>query len=228
MTEDIRKLLKIDPQKLEEINVLLLDPSTEIIQQFLEVVNKYGTPSEINQKAKEAASLPHLIDLVRQRCPHYLDDLKWLEEQRDRKAFVNIKEYRRKILGDRADQMSFAEDCAVTLEISATQYFPWVITIAKKAIEEKSLMPARYIRVRKMREQEEDGDLVAMAAAMQIIGASYVESLDTKGTDGSNIHLGGAETITGYFGGVGQPNDYALKWLMNTFTTTRIMASAKS
>ncbi|MFN3309088.1 MAG: hypothetical protein ACK44E_07745 [Anaerolineales bacterium] len=213
MTEDIRKLLEIDRQKLEEINALLLDPSTEIIQQFLEVVHKYGTPSEINQKAKEAASLPHLIDLVRQRCPQYLDDLKWLEDQRNRKAFVNIKEYRRKILGARADQMSFADDFAVTLEISATQYFPWVITIAKKAIEEKSLMPGRYIRVRKMKEQEEDGDLVAMAAAMQIIGASYVESLDTKGTDGANIHLGGPETITGYFGGVGQPNDYALKWV---------------
>jgi hypothetical protein len=48
---------------------------------------------------------------------------------------------------------------------------------------------------------------------MNIIGASYVETLDTKGTDGSNIHLGGLETITGYFGGVGQPNNYPLKWL---------------
>ena len=48
---------------------------------------------------------------------------------------------------------------------------------------------------------------------MNIIGASYVETLDTKGTDGSNIHLGGPDTITGYFGGVGEPNRYALKWL---------------
>ena len=61
-----------------------------------------------------------------------------------------------------------------------------------------------------MKEQEEDGDLAAVAAAMQIIGATYVETLDTKGTDGSNIHLGGPETITGYFGGVGQPNKHAL------------------
>jgi hypothetical protein len=101
----------------------------------------------------------------------------------------------------------------VTLEISAAQYFPWVITIAKKAILEEKLMPGRFIRVRKMKEQEADGDLPAMAAAMEIIGASYVETLDTKGTDGSNIHLGGPATITGYFGGVGQPNHYALKWL---------------
>ena len=78
---------------------------------------------------------------------------------------------------------------AVTLEISALQYFPWVIAAARKAIAERSLMPGRWIRVRKMKEQEADGDLPAIAAAMQIIGASFVETLDTKGTDGSNIHL---------------------------------------
>jgi hypothetical protein len=64
-----------------------------------------------------------------------------------------------------------------------------------------------------MKEQEVDGDLPAFAAAMEIIGTSYVETLDTKGTDGSNVHLGGSETITGYFGGVGQPNAHALQWL---------------
>ena len=85
--------------------------------------------------------------------------------------------------------------------------------MAERAIAEQKLVPGRFIRVRKMKEQEEDGDLAAFAAAMQIIGASYVETLDTKGTDGSNVHLGGPDTITGYFGGVGQPNDYALKWL---------------
>jgi hypothetical protein len=50
-------------------------------------------------------------------------------------------------------------------------------------------------------------------AAMQITGASYVDTLDTKGTDGSNVHLGGPDTITGYFGGIGEPNEYAIKWL---------------
>jgi hypothetical protein len=65
-----------------------------------------------------------------------------------------------------------------------------------------------------MAEQVKDqGDTLAVAAAMQIVGASYVETLDTKGTDGSNIHLGGPATITGYFGGVGQPNEHALAWV---------------
>jgi len=35
------------------------------------------------------------------------------------------------------------------------------------------------------------------------------------GPDGKpiNVHLGGPETITGYFGGVGVPNEYAFKWV---------------
>jgi hypothetical protein len=74
-------------------------------------------------------------------------------------------------------------------------------------------MPGRFIRVRNMKEQEKDNDLLAIAAAMQIIGASICETLDTRGTDGSNVHLGGLDTITGYFGGVGQPNDYPIKWI---------------
>jgi hypothetical protein len=110
--------------------------------------------------------------------------------------------------------MQFNKDTAVTLEISALQFFPWLIAEARRAIEKKQLMPGRYIRVRNMLEQVVDqGDILAVAAAMQIVGASYVETLDTKGTDGSNVHLGGPETITGYFGGVGQPNDHPLKWV---------------
>jgi len=80
-------------------------------------------------------------------------------------------------------------------------------------------MPARYIRVRSMKEQVGDGDVMAFGAAMRIIGASFVQTLDTKGTlpgpDGKpiNVHLGGPDTITGYFGGAGVPNQYSLKWV---------------
>ncbi|MHA1104185.1 MAG: hypothetical protein ACTSPN_00425 [Promethearchaeota archaeon] len=134
-------------------------------------------------------------------------------------SFISVADYRRKILGDKISEMEFNEDYAVTLELSACQYFPFLIDIAKDAVENQKLMPGRIIRVRAMKEQEEDGDLPAMAAAMQIIGATWVETLDTKGTapgpDGMpvNVHLGGPDTITGYFGGVGQPNDFAIKWI---------------
>jgi len=213
MDRSLLERLRISNDQVEQINALLLDPELEVMHDFLEVVGKYGTPEQINQKAEEARRLPRLLELVEQTKPENLAQLHWLTDQRDRRVFVNVEEYRRQVLGDRAARIQFQEDCAVTLEVSACQYFDWVIEAARRAIAQRSLMPGRFIRVRKMKEQEADGDLPAFAAAMQIIGASYVETLDTKGTDGSNVHLGGPETITGYFGGIGQPNGYALKWL---------------
>jgi len=213
MTNDLRTRLRIPEGRLHEINNLLLDPNNRMINDFLKVVEKYGTVEEINRKATEARKLPNLMARLKKADSPYLADLEWLIEQRDRGAFITIAEYRRKVLGNRADTMIFKDELAVTLEISALQYFPFLIVEAQQAIERQELMPGRYIRVRKMKEQEADHDILAVAAAMQIIGASYVETIDTKGTDGSNIHLGGPETITGYFGGIGQPNDYALRWL---------------
>jgi hypothetical protein len=185
----------------------------QVVNNFLEVVNKYGTVAEINEKANQARQLPNLLKKVSETKPEYLKDLEWLIAERDRGAFIPIADYRRKVLGSKADQAHFADDFAVTLEVSALQYFPWIIAAAQRAITNQVLMPGRFIKVRKMKEQEADGDLPAIAAAMQIIGSSYVETLDTKGTDGSNIHLGGPATITGYFGGVGEPNNYPLKWV---------------
>lgn len=213
MTSDLRERLQISPERLDVLNRILLNPDMRVVNDLLDVVAKYGTPEEINRKAVEARHIDNLLAKVKATKPKYLADLMWLAEKRNSKAFISEANYRRKVLGDKIDQVTFADDFAVTLEVSALQYFPWLITAAKRAIIEQTLLPGRFIRVRKMKEQEEDGDLTAVAAAMQIIGASYVETLDTKGTDGSNIHLNGPETITGYFGGVGQPNSHALKWV---------------
>ncbi|MCB8921690.1 MAG: hypothetical protein H6662_08915 [Ardenticatenaceae bacterium] len=213
MTTDLRERLRISPEKLDAINEILLNPDMRVVNDVLAVVAKYGTPEEINAKADEAGKLENLLKQVEASNPEYRADLQWLMEQRDNGAFISVADYRRKLLGGKADEMSFADEFAVTLEVSALQYFPWLITAAKEAIANQTLMPGRFIRVRKMKEQEADGDLPAVAAGLKIIGASYVDTLDTKGTDGSNIHLGGPDTITGYFGGVGQPNAHALKWL---------------
>lgn len=214
MKDELRSRLRIAPERLAEINGLLLDPDTCVINDFLAVVEKHGGVEEINRQARAARHLPTLLTRLKAIGSPYLADLEWLTEQRDRGAFVTLADYRRTILGERADKAEFGEHLAVVLEISAFQYFPWLIAEARQAIERREMMPGRFIRVRKMKEQESDhGDILAVAAAMQIIGASYVETLDTKGTDGSNVHLGGPATITGYFGGVGQPNEYALKWL---------------
>ena len=209
---DLRQRLAIPADRLDDLNAFLLDPDARIINDLLAVIARYGTPDEINRRAREAGRLPALLDRVRAAHPEYLADLEWLTEQRDRDAFVSVADYRRSVLGDRADTVTFRDDLAVTLEVSSLQYFPWVIAAARRAIADRSLMPGRWIRVRKMKEQEADGDLAAVTAAMTIIGASVVETLDTKGTDGSNIHLDGPSTITGYFGGVGQPNDHPLMW----------------
>ena len=215
----LREKLKISEERLKEINDFLMREDNPLVNGLIKIVEKYGGVEEINRKAREARKLENLMTRLEERNSPYVRDLEWLMEQRDKGAFISIPEYRRKILGEKADSMKFDESFAVTLEISACNFFPWLIEEAKKAIKQQDLMPARYIRVRSMKEQVEDGDILAFAAAMQIIGATYVQTLDTKGTlpgpDGQpiNVHLGGPETITGYFGGVGVPNEYALKWV---------------
>ncbi len=213
MDEKLRQLLKIPHDRLDAINAVLTDPGERVINDFLKVVEKYGTPQEINRKAEAACKLSNLLAKVKAAKPEYIQDLEWLAEQRDKNAFISVADYRRKVLGAQADRTRFKDEFAVTLEVSALQYFPWLRPVVERAIADQTLVPGRYIAVRKMKEQEADGDLPAIAAAMQIIGASFVETLDTKGTDGSNVHLGGPETITGYFGGIGQPNEHALLWL---------------
>jgi len=208
------KQLKISAANVAEVNKLLLDPDNKLVNDVLAVIAKHGSIEEINRKSAEARKLPNLMTRLREMNSPYVPDLEWLLEQRDKGAFIGVADYRRKVLGEQADKMRFKKANAVTLEISAFQYFPWIIHQARQCIEKGELMPGRFIRVRYMKESEADqGDLLAGMAAMQIVGASYVDTLDTKGTDGSNVHLGGLDTITGYFGGIGQPNEYALKWL---------------
>jgi len=217
--KDIREKLKIPDTALKAVNDFLLDDKNPLINDLLAIVDKYGGVEEINKKAEEASKVENLLAQLEKKNSDYVKDIEWLISQSDKKSFISVKDYRKKILGDRLSDVSFNEDFAVTLELSACQYFPFFIDIVKDCIENEKLVPGRIIRVRNMKEQEEDGDLLAMAAAMQIIGSSWVETLDTKGTapgpDGMpvNVHLGGPDTITGYFGGVGQPNEYALKWI---------------
>ncbi|HEX9118837.1 MAG TPA: hypothetical protein VGA61_22410 [Anaerolineae bacterium] len=211
---ELRGRLAIPHERVDAINSVLLNPDERIISDLLGIVAKYGTPEEINAKARAARSLPNLLERLAGQDSPYLADIRWLIAQRDAGAFVSVPEYRRQVLGARADSQTFKDEFAVTLEISAAQYFPWIIAEARQCIEQRELMPGRFIRVRKMKEAEADcGDLLAVSAAMQVMGSSYVETLDTKGTDGSNIHLNGPATITGYFGGVGQPNDHVLRWV---------------
>ncbi len=216
---NVQNKMRISENSLKEINDFLLRKDNPLVNGLLDVVEKYGGVTEINRKANESRKLENLMARLEKKHSLFVKDLEWLTKQRDKGAFISIPGYHKKILGKKADTTKFDESFAVTLEISAFNFFPWLIEEAKRSIEKQQLMPSRYIRVRNMKEQVEDDDVLAFAASMQIIGASYVQTLDTKGTlpgpDGKpiNVHLGGADTITGYFGGVGAPNEYALKWV---------------
>ncbi|MCL1876348.1 MAG: hypothetical protein FWF87_08845 [Synergistaceae bacterium] len=204
---------------LDKINCFLQSPNNGLMRKLENLVGKYGTPVEINARAAEAGKVENLVKRLRDMDSPYLPDLEWLIKIRDKGAFISLGDYRAQIAKACEKEgvpfhQEINESNAVTLEISAFQYFPWLIEEAKQAIDKKEIMPGRYIRVRKMKEQEHDnGDIMAVRAAMNIIGASGVETLDTKGTDGSNVHLGGPDTITGYFGGIGQPNEHPLLWV---------------
>jgi len=201
---------RIETNRLGAINEFLSKSPNPVLDPLLEVVEKYGGVERINEKARRNGALPSLLKRLKEKNDRYAEQLDWLSEQRDAGRFIPMADYVAKVNADRAPILDSSYQ--VTLEISALQFFPWLITEARRAIEEDELMPGRFIRVRAMKEQEADGDLLAVIAAMKILGASWVESLDTKGTDGSNVHLGGPDTIAGYFGGIGEPNQYPYKW----------------
>lgn len=207
----MNRIFQIESNRLQAINEFLSKSPNPVLDPLLELVEKNGGADLINERARKNGSLSSLLERLKKKNSMYAEQLDWLAEQRDAGRFIPIADYATKIGAPQSPQLDSSYQ--VTLEISALQYFPWLISEARRAVERQELMPGRFIRVRAMKEQEADGDLLAVAAAMKILGSSWVESLDTKGTDGSNVHLGGPETITGYFGGIGQPNRYPYRWI---------------
>jgi hypothetical protein len=211
--QELRGRLRITTEDVEAVNDVLCGEQSRLMDGLLDLVDEFGGVDGINSAADEAGDLGNRLARLEDERSPWLAGLDWLREQRDAGAFVTLDEYRHAALGAAGSARRFDEANAVTLEISALQYFPWLIAEAERAIDRRELMPGRYIRVRNMAEQSAPGgDILAVAAAMQILGATHVETLDTRGIDGSNVHLGGPDTIAGYFGGIGQPNDYPLRW----------------
>jgi len=173
MPNNIRNKLTIKNRRLDEINSFLTDSNNKLVNNLLSIIEKYGGIEEINRKFRESGRLENLMARLKKKNSPYIKDLEWLIEQRDKGSFITIDQYRKKVLGKKAENIVFNEDYAVTLEISACQYFSSFMTEARQAVKKQELMPGRFIRVRCMKEQEEDDDLLAMAAAMQIIGTSW-------------------------------------------------------
>ena len=61
MDKDYRQVLQIPTDRLEAINSVLLDPNSQVMNQFLAVVAKYGTPQEINKKHRAARNMENLF-----------------------------------------------------------------------------------------------------------------------------------------------------------------------
>ena len=123
ISKNLRNKLLIDERRLNEINRFLLNPNNKIINDFFKVIDKYGGPDEINRKAKESGKLDKIMRKLKKKESLFVKDLKWLIKQRENSAFISIDEYRKKILGDNFKKVDFNQDYAVTLEISACQYF---------------------------------------------------------------------------------------------------------
>jgi len=107
---DIRSKLAIENKRLNEINVFLLDPNNKLVTDLLSVINKYGSPEEINKKARESSKLENIMKRLKKNKSSYVEDLEWLIDQKDKSAFITINKYRRKILGDKAKDMDFKEN----------------------------------------------------------------------------------------------------------------------
>ncbi len=64
MDDKYRERLVIPQSRLEAINGVLLDPNSRVTKAFLDVVDKYGTPEEINRKHAESRKLENLLKAV--------------------------------------------------------------------------------------------------------------------------------------------------------------------
>jgi len=140
MSKDIRDKLAIDGKRLDEINAFLMNPKNILVNDILAVVEKYGGPEEINRKANEAGNVDALMARLRKQNSPYVEDLEWLIEQKDKESFITVDKYRKKVLGDKIKEMKFNEEFAVTLEISACQYFPFFMAQARQSVEKDELI----------------------------------------------------------------------------------------
>jgi hypothetical protein len=61
--------MRIPSSRVDEINEAIFNPDQRVINDFLDVVTKYGAPDEINAKAAEAGRLSSLEAQVKRHPP---------------------------------------------------------------------------------------------------------------------------------------------------------------
>ena len=142
---------QVGPSAMEGLNTFLTNPDNPLLADLRRVVAKYGSVEEINARAREAGRIETLLKRLERINSPYIKDLEWLMTAREEGKFIPISSYRARVSPERP---AWEYDAArpVTLEISALQYFPWVVAEARQCIERGEVLPGRFIRVRKMKE----------------------------------------------------------------------------
>ncbi len=206
----------IDINVVQDFNRWINDPGNTYVRQLKSLVNKYGSVEEINAKAREAKQMGTRLAMLKSLGNPYVEQLNWLIDQRNAGSFVSIDEHRRRVLGDQFGSVFFPETNAVTLEISSLHYFDWLLDAAKYALENRTLLPSRYICIRPLKDVETalPGEIIAIEAALDIIGATHCTQMDTTGKNtGANLHAASWDTPIGWLGGTGMPNEHVLMWV---------------
>ena len=70
----LREKVKISEKHLEEINAFLLDPNNKLVNDLLDVIEKYGGVDEINRKGEEAGKLDTILGKLREKKSPYMKD----------------------------------------------------------------------------------------------------------------------------------------------------------
>ena len=121
---EMRNLLAIGEDKLEAVNRFLTARDNPLTDPLFAVIDKFGGPESINEQALAAGDPANLRDRLKEIDSPYLADLDWLAEQIDRKSFVDFADW---CDARGVDPQQLNHQNAVTLEISALQFFPWLI-----------------------------------------------------------------------------------------------------
>ncbi|UCG36579.1 MAG: hypothetical protein JSV64_08270, partial [Candidatus Bathyarchaeota archaeon] len=86
----MRQELEIPLNNLKAINDFILSEDNPLVDDLLEIVEKYGGVDEINRKAQEARKIENVMSRLKAKGSHFVEDLEWLMNQRDRAAFISI------------------------------------------------------------------------------------------------------------------------------------------
>ncbi|MFX1499063.1 MAG: hypothetical protein ACFFBH_16220, partial [Promethearchaeota archaeon] len=76
--KELRKKLRISDKAIKAVNDFILNEDNPLINDLLELLDKYGGIEEINRKAKEASKIDNLIHRLEKINSNYVKDLEWL------------------------------------------------------------------------------------------------------------------------------------------------------